>query len=296
MRGLTALLSLLPALLAAGDYPVLRELHPFPYSRFFVPNHSQPRTSVVMLHGSEGGSVPYIESEATILASQGFAVLVLCYFDCGRGLTGPRQTLRDIDVGIVHRAVRWLREQPASNGKVAVYGFSRGAELALIAGSLDVAPEERPDALLAHSPSDTYNSFFNWSWQEPSCWICNRGQGVCNPAGPRSQYTWNISCGPDDETRMDFSRSAWLVNGLPVPAGTRIAVERLESPILITVGEDDDVWPVAQTRRIEARLVSAGRLPQVHYFPGAKHVFGYQDENRRRQLVFDFLRAIRSPE
>lgn len=64
----------------AGN-PVLRTAHPFPGSRFFLTNDQERHTSVVMLHGSEGGSVPYIESEATILTSQGFAVLTLCYFD-----------------------------------------------------------------------------------------------------------------------------------------------------------------------------------------------------------------------
>lgn len=39
-----------------------------------------------------------------------------------------------------------MREQEWSNGKVALYGFSRGAEL---------------DAVIAHSPSDLYNSFWN---------------------------------------------------------------------------------------------------------------------------------------
>jgi len=277
---------------AADDYPVIREVHPFPFSRFFVPNNDQKRTSVVMLHGSEGGSIPYIESEGTILASQGFAVLVLCYFDCGRGLAAPRQTLRDVDVTVVHRAVSWLRSQAASNGKVVVYGFSRGGELALITGSREVAEEQRPDALIAHSPSDVYNSSFNWSWQDAACWLCRRGQGNCAPNAPRSEFVWNLSCGPDDQTRMDFTWSAWLHGEQRVRAGTRIPIERFSGPVLITVGEADTLWPVAQTRRVEATLRSAGREPEVHYFPGAGHVFAQQDENKRRQIVFDFLRRI----
>lgn len=275
-----------------ADYPVLRTAHPFPGSRFFLPNDQDRHTSVVMLHGSEGGSVPYIESEATILASQGFAVLTLCYFDCNRGLIGPRKTLRDVDTAIVLRAVSWLREQPQSNGKVAVYGFSRGAELALIVGTLTPTDAERPTALIAHSPSDIYNSFYNWSWAEPSCWVCRNGLNRCPANAPRSELAWNPACGPDDETRMDFSQSAWLIHGSNVRAGTRIKIEEYDGPILITVGEKDTVWSPDQTRRIEATLRGRGRNPEVHYFPEAGHVFGGDDENRRRAYVLRFLREL----
>lgn len=271
-------------------YPVIRTAHPFPGSRYFVPNPSGSHTSVVMLHGSEGGSVPYIESEATILAAQGFAVLTLCYFDCSRGLIGPRRTLKDVEARIVLEAVSWLRSQPYSNGRVAVYGFSRGAELALVAASLDAGPQERPTGVIAHSPSDRFNSFFNWSWREPSCWICRTAS--CNTPPPGPLYTWNPSCGPDDETRMNFSQSAWLVSGQNVPSGTRIPVEKYDGPVLLTVGEQDEVWSPDQTRRVEATLRAGGREPEVHYFAGARHVFGGDDENRRRALVLDFLKRL----
>ncbi|MSV28215.1 MAG: hypothetical protein EXQ52_05655 [Bryobacterales bacterium] len=292
MRRTALLIACFASSAFGADYPVLRTLHPFPGSRFFLPNDQDQHTSVVMLHGSEGGSVPYIESEATILASQGFAVLTLCYFDCNRGLVGPRKTLRDVEATLVLRAASWLRGQPHSNGKVAVYGFSRGAELALIVGSLTATAAERPTALIAHSPSDIYNSFYNWSWQEPSCWVCRNGLGRCPTNAPRSELAWNPACGPDDETRMDFSQSAWLIHGANVPRGVRIRIEDFDGPILITVGERDTVWSPDQTRRIEATLRDWGRNPEVHYFPEGGHVFGGDDENRRRAHVLRFLRAL----
>jgi dienelactone hydrolase len=274
------------------DYPVLRSPHPFPGSRLLLPNNvnAQKRTAVVMLHGSEGGSAFLIKPEADVLASQGFPVLLLCYFDCQRGLVGPRQTLRNIDISGVTNAIRWLREQEWSNGKVALYGFSRGGELAMVVGALTAATSDEPSAVIAHSPSDAYNSFWNWSWREPACWICT--QGSCPGPVPQPGHSWNTACGPDDERRMDFSVSAWLVDGRTVRTGHRIEVERIERPVLITVGEDDQTWPPAQTRRIEASLRGAGRNPEVHYFPGAGHVFGGDDENRRRALVLEFLRRL----
>ncbi|MBL8176522.1 MAG: dienelactone hydrolase family protein [Bryobacterales bacterium] len=280
----------------AAEVPVLRVPHPFSGSRLLIPNPATAgdakRTAVVMLHGSEGGSAWLIKPEADLIASQGYAVLVLCYFDCNRGLTGPRQTLRDIDVSLIPRAISWLREQPWSNGAVALYGFSRGAELALIAGSLEGPDSERPSALIAHSPSDLYNSYFNWSWREPACWLCPLGPGRCPGSVPQPAHQWNDACGPDNERRMDFSRSAWIVDGLSVPAGRRIAVEDISLPTLITVGEEDQTWSPDQTRRIESRMRAAGRDPEVHYFPGAGHVFGGDDENRRRSLVLTFLARL----
>jgi dienelactone hydrolase len=283
----------------AAEVPVLRAAHPFAGSRLLLPNPAvqgdAKRTAIVMLHGSEGGSQWLIKPEADLIASQGYAVLVLCYFDCNRGLTGVRQTLRDVEVSLVHRAVAWMREQEWSNGTAVVYGFSRGAELTMVIGSLLSSESEKPSALIAHSPSDLYNSYWNWNWREPACWLCPAGQGRCPGSVPQPSHQWNEGCGPDNERRMDFSRSAWMVEGASVPSGRRIDVQNIDVPTLITVGEADQTWPPDQTRRIETRMLAAGRNPEVHYFPGAGHVFGGDDENRRRTLVLSFLEKLGKP-
>jgi dienelactone hydrolase len=287
-----ALAGVLASACLGQDYPVLRSPHPFPGSRLVLPNpvSENKRTAVVMLHGSEGGSAFLIKPEADVLATQGFAVLLLCYFDCQRGLVGPRQTLRSVDIAVVVDAIRWLRGQAWSNGKVAVYGFSRGGELAMIIGARTAPDSDAPSAVIAHSPSDVHNSSWNWSWRDPACWIC--AQGTCPGTVPQAGHRWNSGCGPDDERLMDFSMSAWLVDGQAVRSGRRIEVERIDRPVLITVGEDDQTWTPAQTLRIEAAMRGAGRSPEVHYFPGAGHVFGGDDENRRRALVLNFLRRL----
>jgi len=95
----------------AFTYPVLREDAPFSGSSVFVPNNSMKQSSVVLLHGSEGGSEYFLDLEANILAMQGYAVLVLCYFDCNRGMTGPRKTLKNVEATVVLDAVAWLRSR-----------------------------------------------------------------------------------------------------------------------------------------------------------------------------------------
>jgi pimeloyl-ACP methyl ester carboxylesterase len=249
--------------------------------------------SVVLLHGSEGGSAPYLDAEAAVLASQGFNVLVLCYFDCQRGLTGPRQILKNVEATLVLDAVAWLRKLATSNGFVVVYGFSRGAELALVAGSLDATPANRPDALIAHSPSDVFNGPVTWDWFEPACWICRRGPGLCPPGTPDSEFDWNLSCGEDKNPALvDFTLSAWLLNGKNVRAGERIQVEKFRGPVLLTVGLQDEIWPAEQTKRVEDTLRAVGTKVQAKYFPNGRHSLSGKDEADRQQLVLEFLERI----
>lgn len=276
----------------ASGYPVKGAVTPFLGSRLYLPNDQAQHTAIVMLHGSEGGSAYSLDAEANVLATQGYAVLVLCYFDCNRGLIGRRETLKDVEAGIVLNAVRWLRKQNHSNGKVVVYGFSRGAELTLIAGSMAEVDDGKPSALIAHAPSDVFVGPFNWSWRDPICWLCKRGVGQCPSGSVETDYRWNRACGADDPTLLPYGVSAWLVAGKSISEGARIEIEKYDKPILITVGEKDEVWPVDQTRRVEASLAQAGRKPEIHYFSNAGHGFSGADEMKRRELVLEFLGRV----
>lgn len=91
-----------------------------------------------------------------------------------------------------------------------------------------------------------------------------------------------IAHSPNDKYNS-FCNWSWvepsLIYGINVRAGTRIAIEEYGEPILITVGERE-------------ALRAAGRNPEVHYFPDAGHVFGGDDEHRRRAHVLRFLREL----
>lgn len=292
MKFLALLMLTFAAFSVSAAYPVARPAHPFAGSRLYVPNDEAVHTSVVLLHGSEGGSEFYSEGEANVLVTQGYAVLVLCYFDCNRGMTGPRKTLKNVEANYVMDAVRWLRNRKGSNGKVVVYGFSRGAELTLLTGHVAKNGPDRPDGLIAHAPNDVVVGPYNHGWKIKACWLCIRGLGMCGENSPVTDFMWNPSCGDEDPNKMDFRISAWLVNGISLPSQTRIEIEKYEGPVMITVGEADEVWPADQTRRVEATLRAAGRSPEVHYFPAAGHSFRGGDEIRRRELVLDFLGRV----
>jgi dienelactone hydrolase len=274
-------------------YPVITLQNPFVGSGVYTTNNNDKKTAILRLHGSEGGSEYYGNIEASTIATLGYTVMTYCYFDCNRAFYEPSQTLKNVEIAKVFAAINWLRSLPTSNGKVIVYGVSRGAELALIIGSLSKQFNVTVDGVIAHTPSDTYNLPFNWSWKNPLCWLCTLGEGKCSYEPPYTGIKWNPLCGDDDIHLFNEPNSAWLLNGTPVLANTRIEIEKYEGPILITVGENDEIWPVEQTHRIEQTLKKAGRTPSIHYFPNEGHAFTPANELKRKDLVLDFLNTVR---
>ena len=50
-----------------------------------------------------------------------------------------------------------------------------------------------------------------------------------------------------------------------------IEIERYDGPLFISHGEDDSLWTVGRTKRLESRLRAAGRAPEVHIYKGEGH-------------------------
>jgi dienelactone hydrolase len=99
----------------------------------FVPQAPGPFPAVVLLHGSEGGtdSTRLIANE---LAHAGYLALALCYFEC----PGTPEALHNINIETVMEAVDYLMARSDVRPEaVGLVGYSRGAELALVVGSLD---------------------------------------------------------------------------------------------------------------------------------------------------------------
>jgi dienelactone hydrolase len=84
--------------------------------------------AVLAVGGSEGG---YGNAwQAGLLASHGYPVLQLAYFDA----PGLPSRLHAIPLEYIERALEWLRARPGVSA-VAMVGASRGAELALLVGA-----------------------------------------------------------------------------------------------------------------------------------------------------------------
>jgi len=198
----------------------------------FLPVAPPPYPAVITLTGAEGG----IEAEpAQGLAAAGFATLALATHNA-HGL--PR-TVRNVPLEYCERAINWLRETVRPrNDFVAVRGWSRGAELALILGAMFPSIK----TVLAYAPrgsiglaSPNFDNFSDpatppaWTWQ---------GKPLVFEPLPRAMF--------EDPDR-------------PAPEEGRfgIPVERTAGPILFVTGTEDEgvrMDPVVSCRRMMRRL------------------------------------------
>ncbi len=96
----------------------------------FIPRNAKRVPGIIVLGGSEGG---YPSDIAALLSAHGYATLASAYF----GESGTDKSLVDVPIERVAAAVRYLKRQPQVDSKrIALFGVSRGGELAYLAASL----------------------------------------------------------------------------------------------------------------------------------------------------------------
>ena len=109
----------------------------------FLPPGDGPHPAVIVLTGGGGGIDEY---RGAILASHGYAALNLGYF----AMEGLPRGLVNIPLEYFENAIRWMRAQPwLRDHFLAVWGESRGGELALLLG----ATFTEINAVIAWAPS-----------------------------------------------------------------------------------------------------------------------------------------------
>ena len=204
----------------------------------YEPVHqSEPVPAVLFLGGSEGYSADMtaggLSDLARHLAAQGFVTLQLCYFDCAE----RPQFLDRIPLEYVLSAVSYLSglHEVAANS-VNVFGWSRGAELALLVGSYSQN---------VRSVISVYGS--PWAFGGLS------GLGLSGtPTG---------DC-------------AWTMNNACIPVGTPIPVQQIQGPVLIFHGQYDALWPMAYSEAISDELNAAQHPHALTVFANVGHTFG----------------------
>jgi dienelactone hydrolase len=233
---------------------------------FCVPNREGSYPVVLALGGSDGGTPRYF---ADLLVPEGFACLSLAYWATPE--TQPWFT--DIPLERVERGLRWLIARPEAKtqqGRVALIGASRGAELALLVAA---AFPELVGPVVAYTPSSVV-------WQ---------GVDLTLPPGEtRSSWTYRgqslpyVSIPPgigpsqsDKGIRWLPMMQAGLRSDAEVLAAAMIEVEKCTGPVLLISGGDDHVWPTAAmcgmlTDRM-ARYGKSDRITHLHY-PQAGHM------------------------
>ncbi|HET8695909.1 MAG TPA: acyl-CoA thioester hydrolase/BAAT C-terminal domain-containing protein [Gammaproteobacteria bacterium] len=236
------------------------------HGTLFAPDHGGPHPAVLALGGSDGGTPRYF---ADLLVPEGFACLSLAYW--ATPATQPWFT--DIPLERVERGLRWLIERPEAKtrqGRVALIGASRGAELALLAAA---AFPDLVGPVVAYTPSSVVWQGIDLSLppgETRSSWT-HRGKPlpyVAIPAGVGpSQSDKGISWLP--------MMQAGLSSGAEVLDAAAIEVEKCTGPVLLISGGDDRVWPTAAmcetlTDRM-ARYGKSDRITHLHY-PDAGHM------------------------
>jgi nucleolar protein 56 len=251
----------------------------FPGSKIYLPA-TTPAPGIVMLHGSEGGTAPYMKPFAAQLASAGFVVVTLCWYGC----PGKPDKILDIPLGDVIDIGQWLKASPnVAGGKVGLFGWSRGGELSLLVSSL--AGSEPFRAVAVHAPSDTVVAAYD-------------------PATANAPPYYGLIVQTDPATGQSIPAPAWTWRGSPlfgeptlnlsIP-GPTIAVTSYTGPVYVSQGENDQIWSVARGRHVVAeRNAVPGLVTESHFYPGEGHVLQRPEDvaTMYREVASFFTRQL----
>lgn len=205
---------------------------------FFCSGSDTPQKTVIILGGSEGGkhwstNSPYIRK----LLDQGYCVMVLAYFHA----PGLPEFLREIPLEYFEEAFHWLSTQKqVIPDDYAVFGHSRGGELALLLASR--YPQIKTVIALAPSsvlfPSSP-QGFFDVLAGQHSAWSY---QGLPLPFVP-----WPVSL-KNAPSLVSFQQVQMFEEALQNSEAVELAsigVENISAPILCFSAGQDEVWPSA---------------------------------------------------
>ena len=202
----------------------------------FTDVSSQPRKAIIMLGGSEGGkSWSRIKRPIELLVQRGYAVLSLAYFKA----QGLPNSLQKFSLEYFEKAFKWLSAQnEITSNQFAILGGSKGAEAALLLGSL--YPQVK--TVIAFSPSCVV-------WQGISEKRFEFGEDL-----PFLAYPTPIKKSDLLLMRLRKMHEEALRNAMSVKAAT-IQVENIQGAIMLVSGEQDRLWPATvMSEKISSRL------------------------------------------
>ena len=216
--------------------------------RYFMPDGEGPFPGILVLGGSEGG----LESEdvAALLSSHGYAALALAYFDA----EGLPKSLEEIPLEYFKRGIdRILSDRRVRNNGIALVGTSKGAEASLLLG----AHYREVRAVVGWAPSAVV-----WS-----C-LCSMGRSSTG------RSSWSFAGKPVPFVPEGTDPTYRPPKGFPIRpavnylyrlgneedvAKATIPVERINGPMLLISGGDDQLWPSAlMANRVMDRLKKRG--------------------------------------
>ncbi len=202
----------------------------------FTPPGPGPHPAVVMLAGSGGG---IFETRAALFAAHGYQALALGYFNA----PGLPPRISGTKLEYFATALDWMRETLApKDGFVAVAGVSRGGELSLLLGATF---PDKVSAVIAYVPCHFTNGVLNAGHpgqdRHDPTWTLN---GEYLPALAAGNRTADWSSFDNDRTAKRQTPAFLSCLGDPeAMARARIAIERIQGPVMFVSGSDDQLWP-----------------------------------------------------
>ncbi|HET8841013.1 MAG TPA: acyl-CoA thioesterase/bile acid-CoA:amino acid N-acyltransferase family protein [Ktedonobacteraceae bacterium] len=243
---------------------------------FFLPDSPDPCPGLLLLGGSSGTA---LEQQAALLASHGYCTLALAYF--GRDHLPPELT--EIPLEYFGQALQWLQNQAeVLPTKLAVLGVSKGAEAALLLASTF----ESIKAVVGYAPSavvyegltgrEENQNRSSWSYQ-------GKPWPFLSQTPPPSILAYEQQCLRENIPIAFCPRYLSSLAERRDGEQATIPVEKINGPVLLISGQDDQMWPSAHFGfLIEQRL-------KQHSFPHDVRHLTY--ENAGHKIGIPFLPA-----
>jgi pimeloyl-ACP methyl ester carboxylesterase len=233
---------------------------------YAAPKDGRRLPTLIILHGSEGGSIEKAKSSAAGYARLGFATLALAYY--AQPFEAPAHVPTsgtNIDVNQLERARDWLTlQKEADVRRIGLFGTSKGGEFAMVAA----ARFPWVKAAVGCVPSDVvWQGFGEGETDLPlrSTWMLD---GKALPFIPLYPYVENRF--RDNTDRYERSRRY----NADAALAAHIPIEKTRAKLLLIGGDRDEVWASgAMVRGMAETLRRAGKGRQVEtvLFPTAGH-------------------------
>ncbi|MCK0135772.1 acyl-CoA thioester hydrolase/BAAT C-terminal domain-containing protein [Arenibacter sp. S6351L] len=208
-------------------------------ANYFVKTDTKKKVSIVLIGGG-----PWGDYWGQQFASSGYSGLSLPYTQ----REGLPKLPEEINLEYFEKALVWLKKQPEVDpNKIIVMGASRNAELALVLAS--IFPESI-SGVVAYAPSAVSwsNTVLPYNSNElKSSW---KYEGVDIPYVPMNKITGNES---NKIIMVEYWKKGLQKTDFIEQAA--IKVEKINGPVLLFSGRDDQVWPSSiMADMIEKRL------------------------------------------
>lgn len=250
--------------------------------KLFVPENKGPHPAILLCSGSEGGIASQLPM-ASLLASHGYLVFVMAYFNYG----ALSKTLYEVPLTRFLSGVKYLRGlTEVDSAYIAAMAPSKGAEGLLAAASL--MPDMKLRALIAISPSSVVwqgiskgkpKPKSSWSYQgNPLAYVRMSGLKIM-PQFILSESLRQLGLSKlfsrFVRTTLSPAYSAVKKASKKVEAAT-IPVENIDAPLLFIAGGKDKIWHsdfMCQTMLNRRKTSRHADKDEVYIYPNAGHQF-----------------------